>query len=400
MADSNPANAIVKQALAAFKAGNRAQAKDLLLKAVDMDERNEQAWMLMSGVVDSLEEQQICLENALSINPTNERARKGLAVIQEKLGKPVGFTPAPPPAAPPPPPANDNPWGATPSDPWSMPTGSSAPAAPASDPWSTPFGSSTPAAPASDPWSTPMGSSTPAANSSPFSASSNDPWGAVSSDPWGAASSTPTAPASNDPFGASSNDPWGAANSTPAAPASNSNPFGDAGADPWSSVGSPTTSGSDSWMNNNTFSAPLSDPFSAPASERSAATVGFDSDPFRDEPVSSSESANDDDYDFPVAKSAPSLGGSIGISNSRYQFGDAYEFPFEEDDDPFGDDFDAQFNLDALTTGASGGSAYYGLIPADIRESVKSGGSKAGSLMMLALLLLLNGAAAAMLMMG
>ncbi|MFP4321159.1 MAG: tetratricopeptide repeat protein, partial [Anaerolineales bacterium] len=88
------AKGLVKQAVQAYKANQKATAKELLLKAVDMDEHNEQAWMWMSAVVDSLEEQQICLENVLSINPNNERAQKGLAVINQKLGKSGASAPA------------------------------------------------------------------------------------------------------------------------------------------------------------------------------------------------------------------------------------------------------------------------------------------------------------------
>ena len=36
----------------------------------------------MSGAVDDKEEQIICLENVLTINPYNEQARRGLAVLQ------------------------------------------------------------------------------------------------------------------------------------------------------------------------------------------------------------------------------------------------------------------------------------------------------------------------------
>jgi hypothetical protein len=89
------ANALVKQAVEAYKAQDKVRAKDLLLKAVDIDAKNEQAWMWMSAVVDSLEEQQVCLENALRLNPNNDRAKKGLEVVAQKISATAKPTPPP-----------------------------------------------------------------------------------------------------------------------------------------------------------------------------------------------------------------------------------------------------------------------------------------------------------------
>src|SRR5687768_6510194 len=88
------ANTLVQQAKKAYTGGDKAKAKELLLKAVDLDEHNEQAWMWMSAVVSSMEEQQICLENVLTINPNNEKARKGLDEITQKLSKKSAAPPA------------------------------------------------------------------------------------------------------------------------------------------------------------------------------------------------------------------------------------------------------------------------------------------------------------------
>ncbi len=85
---------IVQEGIAAIKAGRKDEAKRLLNKAVDLDERNEQAWLWLSACVETLEEQQICLENVLSINPANTKARKGLEALAQKTGQQ-----APPPAS-------------------------------------------------------------------------------------------------------------------------------------------------------------------------------------------------------------------------------------------------------------------------------------------------------------
>lgn len=74
-----------QKAIAAFKAGRKDEARDLFLDIVDQDEHNEEGWLWLSALVDTLEEQQICLENVLAINPNNERARKGLETVNQKM---------------------------------------------------------------------------------------------------------------------------------------------------------------------------------------------------------------------------------------------------------------------------------------------------------------------------
>ncbi len=73
---------MLNRAIAAAKAGRNAEARHLLEAVLDADERNERAWLWLSGVVDSDEERTICLENVLSINPDNQAARRGLAMLR------------------------------------------------------------------------------------------------------------------------------------------------------------------------------------------------------------------------------------------------------------------------------------------------------------------------------
>lgn len=73
----------LKRAIAAAKAGRKAEARRLLEMVLDADERNERAWLWLSDVVESDEERIVCLENVLTINPENEMARKGLALLRE-----------------------------------------------------------------------------------------------------------------------------------------------------------------------------------------------------------------------------------------------------------------------------------------------------------------------------
>jgi hypothetical protein len=62
---------------------------------VERDPHNEQAWMWLSGVATEPEEQQICLENVLVINPYNAKARKGLEFLSTRTGIPTQAPPVP-----------------------------------------------------------------------------------------------------------------------------------------------------------------------------------------------------------------------------------------------------------------------------------------------------------------
>jgi hypothetical protein len=78
--------AALNQAILAAKAGRNSEARRLLESVLNVDERNEQAWLWLSGVVDDAEERAICLENVLTINPDNQAARQGLAALRATSG--------------------------------------------------------------------------------------------------------------------------------------------------------------------------------------------------------------------------------------------------------------------------------------------------------------------------
>ena len=80
------ADIMLQQAQALIKAGRRADARPMLEQIVNADDQNEQAWLWLSACVESLEEQRICLENVLMLNPGNQKAIKGLETIRQKLG--------------------------------------------------------------------------------------------------------------------------------------------------------------------------------------------------------------------------------------------------------------------------------------------------------------------------
>ncbi len=87
------------EGIAAAKAGQREQARDLLMRVVEQDAENVTAWLWLSGLVDDMDERQGCLENVLSLDPSNDAARRGLARLEEKR-RAQQAQPAPAPESP------------------------------------------------------------------------------------------------------------------------------------------------------------------------------------------------------------------------------------------------------------------------------------------------------------
>jgi len=74
--------------IAAAREGRRAEARALLMQALQTNSRSEQAWLWMSAVVETDTERQACLEQVLVINPHNQTAQIGLEKI--KAGNSAG----------------------------------------------------------------------------------------------------------------------------------------------------------------------------------------------------------------------------------------------------------------------------------------------------------------------
>src|SRR5215217_6565116 len=90
---------LLQQGIVAARAGRRAEARALLMQVVEADERNEQAWLWLAGVVDAPDDIRTCLQNVLDLNPANQQAQQGLAWVEQRYG----------PAAPPPEPESPAP---------------------------------------------------------------------------------------------------------------------------------------------------------------------------------------------------------------------------------------------------------------------------------------------------
>lgn len=88
---------LVREGINAIKAGRKEEGKALLLKATELDQYNSEAWLWLSGTMDSLDDQRTCLENVLAIEPDNQRAKQGLEYLAKQAAKPSSpFTPSSP----------------------------------------------------------------------------------------------------------------------------------------------------------------------------------------------------------------------------------------------------------------------------------------------------------------
>jgi hypothetical protein len=135
--------AMVREGVNAYKAGRRDEARALLLKATELDQYNEQAWLWLSGLMDTPDDQRTCLENVLAINPNNERAKQGLAFLtgQTPAGNVSPFSASAPPSEP------SSPGGVPTSVDWGI-----ADPTPAPSPWGNQARSGEPTGAALDDW--------------------------------------------------------------------------------------------------------------------------------------------------------------------------------------------------------------------------------------------------------
>ncbi|MFL5806903.1 MAG: hypothetical protein ACJ8CR_34885 [Roseiflexaceae bacterium] len=83
---SNEAEAarLFQRGVAAARGGQRRLAAVLLGRAVQLNPHHEMGWLWLSGVLDDPNEIAFCLRSVLSVNPHNERARQGLAWLEQR----------------------------------------------------------------------------------------------------------------------------------------------------------------------------------------------------------------------------------------------------------------------------------------------------------------------------
>jgi tetratricopeptide (TPR) repeat protein len=77
------AEQLYQRGVAAARGGQKAMAEKLLRQAVKLNPQHEQAWLWLSGVLQQPEDVAFCLKAVLGINPDNERAQRGLALLEQ-----------------------------------------------------------------------------------------------------------------------------------------------------------------------------------------------------------------------------------------------------------------------------------------------------------------------------
>lgn len=76
------ADQTVNDAIAAIRSGDKDRGRILLTRALRLNPQHEQAWLWMSAVVETPEQQRECLNRVLAINPHNDTARQGLKMFE------------------------------------------------------------------------------------------------------------------------------------------------------------------------------------------------------------------------------------------------------------------------------------------------------------------------------
>lgn len=98
---------LLEEGIRAVKRGDKAHGRDLLLRVVEADERNEQAWLWLSVAVEDPADKLTALENVLAINPNNVAARSNARWWRQKVqteppaAEPSQAAPSEPAQAPP-----------------------------------------------------------------------------------------------------------------------------------------------------------------------------------------------------------------------------------------------------------------------------------------------------------
>lgn len=96
----NPNN-LLQQGIEAYQRGERETARALLGHSLQLAPQNEAGWLWLAAVVPDLRDVEICLQNALGLNPRNAETASRLAHVQATLAQIPGYSYAPPVPTPP-----------------------------------------------------------------------------------------------------------------------------------------------------------------------------------------------------------------------------------------------------------------------------------------------------------
>lgn len=74
---------LLQMAITSIKDGNKEGARLQLQRVLDIDKKNDRAWILMARVAENADKRRQYLETALKYNPNNKQAKEAL----QKIGK-------------------------------------------------------------------------------------------------------------------------------------------------------------------------------------------------------------------------------------------------------------------------------------------------------------------------
>jgi tetratricopeptide (TPR) repeat protein len=86
------ANKQLEQAIRAYKSGEKQKAQKILARLVKVEPNNEDAWLLLAGCIENVEQKQYCLKRVLKINPNNARAKQALKKSEERRASQQAIT--------------------------------------------------------------------------------------------------------------------------------------------------------------------------------------------------------------------------------------------------------------------------------------------------------------------
>lgn len=78
---------MLQEGIKAAQAGNRAEARHLLLKVTEVEPLNESAWLWLASISEYPEELLVFLKNVLDVNPDNQRAKEWTKATRSLLAK-------------------------------------------------------------------------------------------------------------------------------------------------------------------------------------------------------------------------------------------------------------------------------------------------------------------------
>jgi hypothetical protein len=85
---------LLEQAIVHVNAGELEEGRTVLERVLEQDPQNDRAWVWLSGCVEDPKQREICLGQALRVNPDNQAALDGMKVLAGELVQASQVTPS------------------------------------------------------------------------------------------------------------------------------------------------------------------------------------------------------------------------------------------------------------------------------------------------------------------